>query len=99
MSLISSMIMVFEELPSQWERQWLQILEEHKTQAVAKDDTEVWRTNRKHRLEKLFDKEVSEPKLKRLLPVIEGLCRLLPENRIPASEALAMIQNIKKTRE
>lgn len=44
-------------------------------------------------LEKQFEKHVHEPKLKRFYPVIKGLTRLMPSDRITASQALQLIRD------
>jgi hypothetical protein len=42
-------------------------------------------------LEKRFEKYVTEERLKSLLPIIRGLMRFRPEDRISAEEALRLL--------
>lgn len=44
------------------------------------------------RLEQKFRDSVHEPKLQVLLPIMQGLMRFLPENRISAADALTMLR-------
>ena len=46
------------------------------------------------KLEQKFDDGIHEPMLKPLLPVIQGLMRFEPSNRISASQALDMVSSI-----
>lgn len=43
------------------------------------------------RLEQKFCDSVHEPELQVLLPIMQGLMRFLPENRISAADALTML--------
>lgn len=45
------------------------------------------------RLGQKFRDTVHEPKLQVLLPIMQGLMRFLPENRISAADALKMLGN------
>ncbi len=49
------------------------------------------------KLEERFEKDVQDPSLKPLLPVIKGLMRMLPSDRISASQALDLLQPPSKT--
>ena len=49
------------------------------------------------RLQRIFsDKKLVEESLKPLLPVIEGLMRFIPKNRISASDALARVRTLRE---
>jgi serine/threonine-protein kinase SRPK3 len=45
------------------------------------------------RLEQRFGEHIHEPELEVLLPVIKGLTRFLPSDRISASQALDLIRD------
>lgn len=45
------------------------------------------------KLEKRFAKKVHHPMLQPLLPVIQGLMRFLPSNRISVEEALELLES------
>ena len=52
------------------------------------------RTDDEHtqsKLERRFHELITEPELMPLLPVIQGLMRFLPSNRISADEALGLL--------
>ena len=49
------------------------------------------------RLQRTFsDKKLVEESLEPLLPVIEGLMRFIPKNRMPASDALARVRTLRE---
>jgi serine/threonine-protein kinase SRPK3 len=77
------------ELPPEWQPRWEQL------RLDARGDFEL-RENRqlsRSRLEERFDEHIHEPELKVLLPVIKGLTRFLPSDRISASQALDLIRD------
>jgi hypothetical protein len=43
------------------------------------------------KVEEMFEKNVTEPSLGPLLPIIKGLMRFRPEDRISAEEALELL--------
>lgn len=45
------------------------------------------------KVDRVFDEKVDAPELNVLLPVIKGLTRALPSDRISACEALALIES------
>ena len=83
-----SMISFTGELPPEWASRW----EEFKNKAtrpfdlIHEDQTSVLQQN--------FDKHVNDEDLKRLVPVIRGLTRMLPSDRTSADEALRLLQRI-----
>lgn len=89
--LVEAMIDVFGELPPEWESKW----EQMRSDAVARGDPGAgkWNPLSDWRLERQFDKHVHEPELKALLPVMQGLTKLLPSDRISASQALQLIRD------
>jgi hypothetical protein len=87
---------VFGDLPPKWERQWEQMRADGAAKGSRMDAE--WVPHTKYRVEKQFDEEVHEPELKGLLPVIQGLTKLLPEDRISASRALQLLSTIVATK-
>ena len=85
------MIDVFGELPLEWESKWAQM----RSDAVARGDPGAgkWKQLSDWRLERQFDENVLEPELKAFLPVIQGLTKFLPSDRISASQALQLIRD------
>jgi serine/threonine-protein kinase SRPK3 len=84
------MINFVGELPPEWQPKWEQL------RLDAKGDFKVgenWQ-HPEFRLEQRFEERVHEPELKGLLPVIKGLTRFLPSDRISASQALDLIGGI-----
>lgn len=51
------------------------------------------------RLEQNFRDVVHEPELQVLLPIMQGLMRFLPENRISAADALSMLEKTSQNHE
>jgi serine/threonine-protein kinase SRPK3 len=90
-ALVEAMIDVFGELPPEWESKW----EQMRSDATTSRDPGAgqWKQLSDWRLEKQFDKHVHEPQLKTLLPAIQGLTKLLPSDRISASDALQLIRD------
>ena len=89
--LVETMIDVFGELPLEWESKW----EQMRCNAAARGDPGAgkWKQCSDLKLEKQFDRYVHEPELKALFPVIQGLTKLLPSERISAPQALQMIRD------
>ena len=85
------MIDVFGDLPPEWEPKW----EQMRAEATIRGDPGAgkWKYGLNCRLEKQFDEDVHEPELKGFLPVIQGLTKLLPSDRISASQALQLIRD------
>ncbi len=73
------------ELPLEWQPKWEQLRGDIKLGEKGQRS--------KSTLEQKFDGHVSEPDLKVLLPVIKGLTRFLPEDRVSASQALDLIRD------
>jgi serine/threonine-protein kinase SRPK3 len=88
--LVASMIDCFGELPSEWQPKWKQLKLDTKGDFKRDEDRQFPEL----RLEYKFDKRVHEPELKGLLPVVKGLTRFLPSDRISASQALDLIRDI-----
>lgn len=76
------------ELPPEWQPKWEQL------RLDAGGDFKLGENGHLSgsRLERRFDELVHEPELKVLLPVIKGLTRFLPSDRISASQALDLIR-------
>ncbi|KAH6689921.1 kinase-like domain-containing protein [Leptodontidium sp. MPI-SDFR-AT-0119] len=87
-TLVLQMINFVEELPAEWQPQW---------ELMRKTAGGMWEnlaTNGKlteSKLEQKFHDRIHEPTLQPLLPVIRGLTRFRPSDRISAAEALEMI--------
>ncbi|KAJ3479680.1 hypothetical protein NLG97_g8260 [Lecanicillium saksenae] len=86
--LILQIIYFVEELPQEWEPKWQQVLAASRN-PQAKPTPSPDPTMSK--LEYKFHTRVSEADLKPLLPVIKGLMRFRPQDRISAREALALL--------
>src|SRR5271154_4910328 len=88
-TMVASMIDFVGELPPEWQPKWEQL------RLDAKGDFKLGANRQlsRSRLEQMFDKYVHEPELKGLLPVIKGLTRFLPSDRISASQALELIRD------
>ena len=84
-ALVASIVDVFGDLPPEWESKW----EEMKSDAVTRGDPGAGAQTGQLdcRLERQFDDKVDDPELKALLPVIQGLTKLRPSDRISASQA------------
>ncbi len=80
------MLDVFGDLPPEWESKWKKM----RSDAAAGD----YKPSADSRLETQFDKYVHEPELKAFLPVIQGLTKFLPLDRISASQTLEVVRNI-----
>ncbi len=84
-ALVASMIDLVGELPLEWQPKWEQLRGDFELGEKGKRSGST--------LEQRFDEQVSEPELKVLLPVIKGLTRFLPSDRISASQALDLIRD------
>lgn len=86
-----SMLNVLGDSPLEWKPKW----EKMRSEAVARGDFRAgeWKRTPRYRLKTRFDQHVHEPELKGLLPVIQGLTKFLPSDRIPASKALQMMKD------
>jgi serine/threonine-protein kinase SRPK3 len=87
--LVASMIDFVGELPPEWQPKWEQL------KLDAGGDFELGENGQLSgsRLEQEFNEHVHEPELKGFLPVIKGLTRFLPSDRISASQALDLIRD------
>lgn len=87
------MIDVLGKLPPEWEERW----EKMKSEAVAAAKEDLNNQAGTHRvdlrLERQFEGHIHERKLSGLCPVIQGLTKFLPSDRISASEALQLIRD------
>src|ERR1700722_14485804 len=77
------------ELPPEWQPKW----EQMRLDAGGNFELGENRELSELRLERRFDEHIHEPELKVLLPVIKGLTRFLPSDRISASQALDLIRD------
>lgn len=77
------------KLPPEWQPKWEQLKLDARGDFELGESTQLSRS----RLEQDFDEHVHEPELKALLPVIEGLTKFLPSDRISASQALDLIKD------
>ncbi|KAG6035965.1 hypothetical protein E4U41_005881 [Claviceps citrina] len=90
--LIDQMVGFIEELPQQWTQEWKDMQEKSKDDRPTMDP-EKWKKDclpYTCKLEEKFHKE-APPDLMPLLPVIRGLMRFLPSDRLSAAEALQLI--------
>lgn len=64
-----------------------------RSEATARGDpgTGDWKQLSKLRLEKHLERHVDDPELKGFLPVIQGLTRLLPSDRVSASQPFSCL--------
>ncbi|KAK3296451.1 kinase-like domain-containing protein [Chaetomium fimeti] len=86
-ALVGQMIHFVEDLPAEWRPQW----ECMKQAATRSWDHIPAQMPAQSKLEETFTKKVTEPGLAPLLPVISGLMRFRPRDRISADEALALL--------
>ena len=81
--LIAQMINFVEELPTEWQSKWKTIRDSSgRNFALHGPEPE---------LERRFRERVQEPELMNFLSVIQRLMRFLPQQRISAVEALALL--------
>lgn len=87
---VALMINLVGKLPSEWQPKWkqreLDAGEEFGPRTVRGQLSELT-------LEQTFDEHIHEPELRILLPVMKGLTRFLPSDRIGASQALDLIRD------
>ena len=89
-SMVRGMIGVFGDIPPKWQPKWEQMRAESAAKGSSVDIE--WVPSTKYRLEKQFQEEIHDPELKNLLPVIQGLTKILPEDRMSASQALQLLR-------
>ncbi|KAG8163084.1 hypothetical protein KVR01_007562 [Diaporthe batatas] len=88
--LVSQMIGFIEDLPDEWKGKWRKMKEESEESYDDVDPDSHW-------LEKRFDELVQDPRdpsLRPLLPVIKGLMRFRPSDRLSAAQALELVPEI-----
>ena len=83
--LVAQMINFVEDLPSEWQQKF------NHMRLNSGRATELGYDFSRSKLEKKFDERIHEQSLKPLLPVIQGLMRFRPSDRISASQALDLI--------
>ena len=83
------MIDFFGELPPEWQPKWEQLKLDARGDIDLRENGQLLGS----RLEQKFNEHIHAPELKVLLPVINGLTRFLPPDRISASQALDLIKN------
>jgi len=88
-TLVASMIDFVGELPPEWQPKWEQLKLDARRDFEGGENGQLSGS----RLEQRFDEQVHEPELKVLLPVMKGLTRFLPSDRISASQALDLIRD------
>ncbi|KAG8156637.1 hypothetical protein KVR01_013428 [Diaporthe batatas] len=87
--LIGNMIDFIEELPTEWRPKWEEI---KRTTRNGLDHILEDEKQEVPRLEQKFRDSIHDPELQGLLPIMQGLMRFLPENRISASDALKLLE-------
>ncbi|KAI9676538.1 MAG: hypothetical protein M1817_000697 [Caeruleum heppii] len=87
--LVASMIDFVGELPPEWLPKWNELKLDGKGDFHATANRQQLSGSR---LERRFEERVHEAELKILLPVIRGLTRFSPSDRISASQALDLIK-------
>lgn len=75
------------ELPDEWKSKYESMIQPIKRNGAFVESGR----NSGSKLDRMFDEHVHEPELKVLLPVIRGLTKLLPADRISATDALDLI--------
>ena len=83
------MIDVLGPLPQEWHPKWKQLRNETGGDFGLREEGRLSDS----RLEVIFNENIHEPELEILLPVIKGLTKFLPKDRITASTALALIKS------
>ncbi|KAJ5962603.1 hypothetical protein N7501_007544 [Penicillium viridicatum] len=86
--LIFQMIGFVEGLPAEWKSKWESMLMRSSHNLELEEDYGT------SKLERKFAGLVSNPTLKPLLHVIQGLMRFLPSSRLTAEEALDLLGNV-----
>ncbi|KAK4152735.1 kinase-like domain-containing protein [Chaetomidium leptoderma] len=87
--LVAQMIHFVEDLPDEWRPRWAEI----KKEAGRKHEDIPDRMTGRSKLEERFGRHVKEESLKPLLPIIRGLMRFRPQDRISAKEALRLLDH------
>ncbi|KAL9097103.1 MAG: hypothetical protein Q9165_000529, partial [Trypethelium subeluteriae] len=88
--VVLQMIKFVEELPKEWEPKWTLIKAESRHRR-ALDQPRIF--ERGSKLEQNFHDRIHEPSLKKLLPIVKGLMRFRPSERIEASEAISLLDS------
>lgn len=87
--LIAQMIGFVEDLPLQWRQKW-EAIQTRSTYSFP----DVYNAANLHQASKLqsrFCELVNDAELMRLVPIIRGLMRFLPSERLTAAEALTLL--------
>ncbi|KAK2603198.1 hypothetical protein N8I77_009672 [Diaporthe amygdali] len=90
--LVSQMVHFVEDVPEEWKGKWLKMKEDSEKPYI-KDTDEVPEVSW---LEQRFDnllEDPLDPPLRPLLPVIRGLLRFRPSDRMSASQALDLLSD------
>ena len=85
--LVGEMIGFVDELPEKWQQKWYEMRQDSQYRTALYKLEGV----QKAELEKRFKEHVADGNLALLLPVIQGLMRLDPSERLSASEALDLL--------
>lgn len=83
------MIDFFGKLPPEWQPKWEQLKLDARGDIDLRENGHLLGS----RLEQKFNGHIHGPELKVFLPVIKGLTRFLPSDRISASQALDLIRD------
>lgn len=86
--LMGEMIGFVDELPEKWQQKWYEMRQASQYRAALNELEGL----QKGELAKRFKKHEDDAKLAILLPVIQGLMRLDPAERLSASEALDLLR-------
>ncbi|KAF2666344.1 hypothetical protein BT63DRAFT_416729 [Microthyrium microscopicum] len=79
----------YTELPEEWETKWAQMQEE----AGREPHTIPRGSDERSVLEQKFHDGIHDPSLRQLLPIIKGLMRFRPSDRMEASSALELLES------
>ncbi|KAH6846962.1 kinase-like domain-containing protein [Chaetomium sp. MPI-CAGE-AT-0009] len=88
-NLVAQMIHFVEDLPDEWRLKWAEM----KREAGRKHDDIPERMTGRPDLEERFRTHVKEESLEPLLPIMRGLMRFRPQDRISAEEALRLLDH------
>ncbi|KAJ5158192.1 uncharacterized protein N7500_007843 [Penicillium coprophilum] len=83
--LVAQMVGFVESLPTEWQAKWGSMLMEESHDVTVEEDSKMSKIERK------FLANGNHPALNYFLPVIQGLMRFLPSNRISAEKALDLL--------
>ncbi|RAK99538.1 kinase-like protein [Aspergillus ibericus CBS 121593] len=86
-ALAAQMIGFVEKLPVEWQPQWQRML------SNSGSGLQVNESCSPSRLDERFNTKLPDPALEPLRPVIKGLMRFLPSDRMEASEALDLLRS------